>query len=171
MGSEHQINSVAYAAELQLFAYNSILYKSFDEASTRPNGLLAVSILIDVHDAEAPETATSSLRQQQQAETPPPEATGGTKTPSDHLRDLFDSIKKLKHRGSSVSIQALNLSALLPEIDNFVAYDGSLTTPGCHESVNWVVLNKPLYVSQENVSSFTSWSECAFLQSSLEAQR
>ena len=32
-------------------------------------------------------------------------------------------------------------------------YEGSLTTPGCAEIVQWIVLDKPLYVRQKGLVS------------------
>lgn len=127
-GSEHRINSRAYPAELQILAYNSHLYHSYYEASLRPLGLLAISILVDLLPAKkvAPHTQLSSL---------------------------LNKLAKIKHRGNSVPISGFNISALLPETEYFVTYDGSLTIPGCHESVVWLLLNKPLYASQAQVSS------------------
>ncbi|XP_078324662.1 carbonic anhydrase-related protein 10-like [Crassostrea virginica] len=29
----------------------------------------------------------------------------------------------------------------------YLTYEGSLTQPGCQETVTWVILNKPLYIS------------------------
>ena len=33
-----------------------------------------------------------------------------------------------------------------------MTYEGSLTQPGCHETVSWIVFNKPLYITVEHVS-------------------
>lgn len=141
LGSEHRINSRAFAAELQLFAFNSQLYKTFEEASQRPNGLLAVAILIDV----LPELQNSTGPGQ------------GRRSPvarlaNQQLERLLERLPSIGHRGRSAVVRNLNLSELLPETSQFVAYEGSLTQPGCHESVIWLVLNRPIYISPANVS-------------------
>lgn len=41
----------------------------------------------------------------------------------------------------------LYLKELLPDVKQYVTYEGSLTQPACFETVRWIILNKPLYVS------------------------
>lgn len=135
-GSEHQLNSRSFPAELQLLAFNCDLYKSFHEASTRPLGLMAISVLIDHNNNKPPandnQTSTSV---------------------SPHLETLLSKAsEQLTYRAASVALSGLNISALLPDTREFVAYEGSLTFPGCHETVSWILMNKPLYVSQSQVS-------------------
>jgi len=134
-GSEHSIDSRAFDAELQVFAYNSLLYKNYADAFSKPHGLMAISILVDI--LQTNETKIGEH--------------GGSKL-NGQLESLLSRLGEIKHRGSSTIVRAFNLSALLPEADSFVTYEGSLTVPGCHESVNWLVLNKPLYMRQSHVS-------------------
>lgn len=136
-GSEHRIDSRAFAAELQLFAYNSALYRSYAEASVRPHGLLGVSILVDVLPDDK-SSATQTLH--------------STNSQLDALLSLATQSGALSHRGAWTRMRAFNVSALVPERERLVAYAGSLTTPGCHESVDWLLLNKPLHVTQSSVS-------------------
>lgn len=142
-GSEHRINSRAFPAEVQILAYNSNLFKSFHEASLKPFGILAISILVDLLPSEP-----SKTRRPTQIINRP-------------LASLLNKLDKVRHRGNSVPISGFNLSALLPDTDYFVTYDGSLTMPGCHESVVWLLLNKPTYISQADVSRISdiSWNE------------
>lgn len=150
-GSEHQVNSRSFAAELQLVAYNSHLYKSFQEASGKPGGLLAISVLIDMlPDEQQPATMTATT-----TTTTSSTSTSKQTTANEQLETLLGQLASLGHRGASVPVKGFNVSALLPETDHFVAYEGSLTFPGCHEGVHWLVLNKPLYTSKQNVSTIS----------------
>ena len=45
----------------------------------------------------------------------------------------------------------VQLDELLPATSDYVTYDGSLTQPGCQETVTWLLLNKPVYVTQRHV--------------------
>ncbi|KAF1766563.1 hypothetical protein GCK72_006520 [Caenorhabditis remanei] len=60
-----------------------------------------------------------------------------------------------------VSCQSTNLtdfqpSALLPKTSHYVTYEGSLTYPGCHETVTWVILNNPIYITNDDLQI---WNE------------
>lgn len=43
---------------------------------------------------------------------------------------------------------------LLPKSHTYVTYEGSLTHPGCHETVTWIIMNHPIYIGQEDVSTY-----------------
>lgn len=51
--------------------------------------------------------------------------------------------------GSAQKIDSLSIGELIPEImrRQYVTYDGSLTRPACHETVQWIILNKPIYMT------------------------
>ncbi|MCR6098110.1 carbonic anhydrase [Salipaludibacillus agaradhaerens] len=49
---------------------------------------------------------------------------------------------------------AIDLNALLPSSHEGFHYGGSLTTPPCTEGVKWVVLEKTISVSQEQIDTF-----------------
>lgn len=53
--------------------------------------------------------------------------------------------------GSSTQIRHLSLKSLLPNTDQYMTYEGSTTHPGCWESVVWVILNKPIYITKQEV--------------------
>lgn len=36
----------------------------------------------------------------------------------------------------------------MPSTDHYMTYSGSLTQPGCWESVTWIVPNRPLYLAR-----------------------
>jgi len=57
-----------------------------------------------------------------------------------------------------VRLEGLRLDELLPVTSHYVTYDGSLTQPGCQETVTWLLLNKPFYISERHVR--VSASQC-----------
>lgn len=142
-GSEHQIDSHSYAAEIQIMSYNSMLYKSYSEALNKPQGLLGVAIMVDLINDENSSYGQAAMK----------------RNLNEPLEELLSKLDSIKHRGFSVGIRNFNLSALLPETNSFIIYEGSLTIPGCDESVNWLVLNKPLYISQSKVSKMFDFSD------------
>lgn len=47
-GSEHTIGGLQFPGEIQFYAFNSQLYDSWEEASSRAHGVLAVSVLLQI---------------------------------------------------------------------------------------------------------------------------
>lgn len=53
--------------------------------------------------------------------------------------------------GQEVEVKRLSIRGLLPETDYYMTYDGSTTMPACHETVTWIILNKPIYITKQQV--------------------
>lgn len=53
--------------------------------------------------------------------------------------------------GEEVEVKRLSVRGLLPETDYYMTYDGSTTMPACHETVTWLILNKPIYITKQQV--------------------
>ncbi|CAK5090448.1 unnamed protein product [Meloidogyne enterolobii] len=107
VGSEHTINRVRFPAEIQLLAFNSDLYENFTQAQSQPRGLLAVGIIVDIGDKTNVE-----------------------------LKRLAKAAINIKYRNQVVQIKHFQPSALLPHTDYYITYEGSLTFPGCFETLN-----------------------------------
>ena len=67
------------------------------------------------------------------------------------LFEFLESFLPLKENETKEIHQALDLSTLFPKNLDFYSYGGSLTTPPCTESVNWVIFKEPIIVSVEEV--------------------
>ena len=39
----------------------------------------------------------------------------------------------------------------MPDTDHYMTYEGSTTYPGCWETVTWIVMNKPIYISRQEM--------------------
>ncbi|AHM72833.1 carbonic anhydrase [Yersinia hibernica] len=57
---------------------------------------------------------------------------------------------------AAVLDKPLDINALLPKQFNFYRFSGSLTTPPCTEGVSWLVLDKQVSASGEQISQFRS---------------
>ena len=53
--------------------------------------------------------------------------------------------------GQRARLKNFRIKSLLPSTDYYMTYEGSLTQPGCQESVTWILLNKPIYVNNDQV--------------------
>ena len=83
---------------------------------------------------------------------------------TDHagLKAIFDKMTStssvdMKDLGTKVPEQEITtagLEAVLPANRDYLAYTGSLTTPGCGEPVQWVVLRNPITISTAQLDKF-----------------
>ena len=49
---------------------------------------------------------------------------------------------------------AINPNGLLPAARSYYRYEGSLTTPPCSETVDWLLLTTPIQVAEADVARF-----------------
>ncbi|XP_075157984.1 carbonic anhydrase-related protein B [Haematobia irritans] len=108
--------------DIQIFGYNSQLYNNFSDALNRAQGIVGVSILLQLGDLSNPE-----------------------------LRMLTDQLDRIRYGGDEAFVKRLSIRGLLPDTDHYMTYDGSTTAPACHETVTWVVQNKPIYITKQQL--------------------
>lgn len=119
-GSEHQINSAVYPMELHIVNYDHSKYSSLQEAMTNPLGLAVLGVMFKVTDEDNPVLKP--------------------------VIDVFGEIQKLGH--PKVKINAQSIRNFLPkDTSKFYRYNGSLTTPGCYETVIWTIFKQANYIS------------------------
>ncbi|KAL1491295.1 hypothetical protein ABEB36_011913 [Hypothenemus hampei] len=121
-GSEHSISGYSFPGEIQIFGFNSQLYSNYSEAVHKAQGIVVVSLLLQMGDLSNPE-----------------------------LRILTEQMEKIKFRGNRAEVKRLSIRGLLPETDYYMTYDGSTTMPSCHETVIWLILNKPIYITKQQM--------------------
>jgi carbonic anhydrase len=68
---------------------------------------------------------------------------------NENIDDIYVSPLKLKKTQMTT-----NLSKILPASKEFFEYPGSLTTPPCTEGLTWIVMEKPMQVSQKQIDYF-----------------
>lgn len=77
------------------------------------------------------------------------------------LRILTEELGKIRFGENEARIKHISVRGLLPDTEHYMTYEGSTTAPGCHETVTWIVLNKPIYITLQQVSRWKV--ELAFL--------
>ena len=45
----------------------------------------------------------------------------------------------------------MNLAEIMPDTEHYMTYEGSTTYPGCWETVTWIVMNKPIYITRQEM--------------------
>jgi len=53
--------------------------------------------------------------------------------------------------GQSADLRHISIHGLLPETDHYMTYEGSTTHPGCWETTTWIIFNKPIYITRQEV--------------------
>jgi carbonic anhydrase len=124
VGSEHTIGGSSFPAEIHIVGYNVELYGNMTQAFYASNGLACVSLLAQVGH-----------------------------TSNTELESLTQQLKHIKYKGQQVRVRHLSITDLLPPTDDYLTYEGSMTQPGCHETVTWIIMNKPIYVTAEQLSA------------------
>ncbi|KFP86448.1 Carbonic anhydrase 4, partial [Apaloderma vittatum] len=70
---------------------------------------------------------------------------------------LINALENIKYKGQAAQMEPSPLSSLLPpeeDLGKYYRYEGSLTTPDCHEGVIWTVFEKPIELSDSQISQF-----------------
>ncbi|XP_045065266.1 neuronal pentraxin-1-like [Coregonus clupeaformis] len=127
-GAEHTLDGIRYMAELHVVHYNSDKYKSFQEASDKPDGLAVLAFFYEDGHFE-----------------------------NTYYSDFINNLEKVKYAGQSMNISTLNVRSMLPEnLNHFFRYQGSLTTPPCYESILWTVFDTPITLSHNQIRKLES---------------
>ncbi|KAG7237687.1 hypothetical protein INR49_032133 [Caranx melampygus] len=119
-GSEHTINGLSADAELHVVHYNSELYPNMSAAMTQREGLAVLGILI---------------------------VTGEETNPA--FNNILNYLSRIRHADQKVPIPGFDVQSLLPkDLGRYYRYNGSLTTPPCHQSVIWTVFHERVQISK-----------------------
>ncbi|KAI2666192.1 SWI/SNF-related matrix-associated actin-dependent regulator of chromatin subfamily E member 1 [Labeo rohita] len=120
-GSEHLLNGQAFPGEVQLIHYNQDLYLNYSDAVRSPNGIAVVSIFMKIS-----EPTNVFLNRMLSRET----------------------ITRITYKHDAYLLMGLDIEELYPETSRFITYEGSITIPPCLETATWILMNKPIYISQ-----------------------
>ncbi|KAG8569092.1 hypothetical protein GDO81_014260 [Engystomops pustulosus] len=122
-GSEHTVDGMRYMAELHIVHYNSELYKTFDEAKDKPNGLAVLAFLYVDGNFE-----------------------------NTYYSEVISRLAKIRYAGQETILKTVDPLAMLPEdLDRYYRYQGSLTTPPCTENVLWTVYDTHIILSHNQI--------------------
>uniref|UniRef100_A0A4W4E0A9 Alpha-carbonic anhydrase domain-containing protein n=1 Tax=Electrophorus electricus TaxID=8005 RepID=A0A4W4E0A9_ELEEL len=131
-GSEHLLNGQAFPGEVQLIHYNQDLYFNYSDAARRPNGIAVISIFLKISEP----TNLFLIRMLSR-----------------------ETITRITYKHDAYLLTGLNLEELYPETSGFITYEGSMTVPPCLETATWILMNKPIYISQMEMQSLRLLSQ------------
>ncbi|CAL8070501.1 unnamed protein product [Calicophoron daubneyi] len=152
-GSEHTIDGKGYAAEVQLIAYNSYLYKSYEEAARKHNGLAILVILLE------------QSRNVPFLETVVGRSFGVT-------AGLYEVLKPFtEYKG----LKPFNLSRVMELVDTsqYYRYWGSMTEPPCTQNVMWTIFMQPnkIHILQIHILRSIQFPKSEMLNNMLDNYR
>ncbi|OWF40700.1 carbonic anhydrase 12-like [Mizuhopecten yessoensis] len=124
-GSEHKLNGHRMDAEMHMVHYNT-KYESFDKAMGEPDGLAVVAVFF-----KAIEKSMGRFDR------------------------FINANEKYLLDVSETGCEAMfDPFLLVPKKKDAYAYEGSLTTPGCLESVSWIILKNPVFINLNTMRVF-----------------
>uniref|UniRef100_A0A8C4EPD1 protein-tyrosine-phosphatase n=1 Tax=Dicentrarchus labrax TaxID=13489 RepID=A0A8C4EPD1_DICLA len=127
-GSEHSINSRRYPVEMQIYMYNSDDFDSLGAALREKRIIAAMAVFFQV---------------------------GGKDNPA--VDPIIHGLKGVVHHEKETVLEPFVLKDLLPSsLGSYYRYTGSLTTPPCSKVVEWIIFNRPIYVSYKQLEAFYS---------------
>ncbi|XP_048768998.2 nacrein-like [Ostrea edulis] len=170
-GSEHSIDDRFYPMEAHMVFFDD-RYENIEEAQTQPGALAVIAVMVEIKRPNRRKSYRKPIfpfqrrfhRHRRQAFWRGPSCadSGGCRVKSarrlSYLMEKYYTIIK-KHRpeknaeqieNSYVEVkEKISLSDVLPYDWSFYTYQGSLTTPPCFETVQWIVMRCPIKVSRK----------------------
>ncbi|XP_006799631.1 carbonic anhydrase 4a [Neolamprologus brichardi] len=127
-GSEHTIDGEQYPMELHIVH----MKKAYSDLTTALRDTEGVAVLGFFY-----ELSSSSNRKYER---------------------IISALQNIQATNGNTSLSSISLAQLIPSEKNLTAYyryKGSLTTPGCTESVIWTLFENPIPLSKEQLQAFS----------------
>ncbi|XP_061750368.1 receptor-type tyrosine-protein phosphatase zeta isoform X3 [Nerophis ophidion] len=148
-GSEHSLDGVKHPLEMQVYCYEPLRFDSLEQSMKAGGRVTALAVLFEV-------TSEDNVHFEAIIEAIKRVSRYGT-SPSPLVPSVRAFLLKLVLLSSedSARIAPFVPRGLLPNsTDKYFIYNGSLTTPPCSETVEWVVFKNTVAISADQLETF-----------------